>query len=841
MLPPTIYFSDAPRGGQIICEKNFMSNDIQSTRIFPSCPDEEIVISGTAGRYPNCENVEEYRHHLYNKIDMTSEEESRWSNSMSHELPKRKGVLKDISKFDAAFFGIHSKQANNMDPQGRTIIETAYESILDAGIHPKSLRGTKTGVFVAVCFSEAEKNMVFEQISVDSGFALSGCSRAMVANRISYCLNLTGPSFTIDTACSSSMFAIDQAFTALRNGQCDSALVCGTNLLLHPYTTINFFRLGMIAKDGVCRPFDESAAGYTRSEAICSIFLQKARNAKRIYAKLIYSDTNCDGYKNEGVHYPSGDKQYDLINDFYQHLNIDPCTISYVEAHGTGTKVGDPQECKTIDKIFCKNRKEPLLIGSVKSNMGHTEGSSGICSITKVIFAFESGIVAPNLNFVSVRKDIPALVEGRLKVCSELTPLPGNLVAVSSFGFGGANAHVLLGRFEKEKVNCGIPSDSVPRLVLWAARTKEGVEKLFDNLETKPLDAEFISLLHNIQKYEQAGFLYRGYSILEKNDANNNNTTVQKTRIIDRFDATKRPIVWIFTGMGSQWTGMATSMMQIDLYRETIYECHEILKPYGLDLISIVTSSDDTTFDNIINSFVGIAAIQIAIVNILRKLQIPFDYCIGHSVGELGCAYADGSMTAEQMILAAMARGVVSLETKVTYGSMAAVGLSYEEVKDMLPEGIEVACHNSCNSATLSGPKEDVTKFVLQMAHDINSSEVQKIMQEEESFEGRMDKCIHLMKNSEYSPEYLRNIGYGIMNRVRMVLRENEEYVGDKIKSNITLIRPTIKVVLDIENDYQLSQYNNGHVNVITIGGNHLSMLNNLQLYEIINDICLRQ
>lgn len=273
-------------------------------------------------------------------------------------------------------------------------------------------------------------------------------------------------------------------------------------------------------------------------------------------------------------------------------------------------------------------------------------------------------------------------------------------------------AHVLLARFEKEKINSGIPEDSVPRLVLWAGRTKVGVERVLDSLETKPLDAEFIALLHGIQKHDQSGFLYRGYSILDKNDANNNVTAKCKSRMIEHFDAAKRPIVWVFTGMGSQWTGMATSLMQIGLFSDTIHKCHEILKPYGIDLISIVTSTDETTFDNIVNSFVGIAAMQIALVNILKALEVPFDYCIGHSVGELGCAYADGSLTAEQMLLAAYERGVVSVETKCTFGSMAAVGLSYEQIKDMVPQGIEVACHNSNNSATISGPKEDVTKFV---------------------------------------------------------------------------------------------------------------------------------
>lgn len=282
-----------------------------------------------------------------------------------------------------------------------------------------------------------------------------------------------------------------------------------------------------------------------------------------------------------------------------------------------------------------------------------------------------------------------------------------------------------MARFEKEKINFGIPNDSVPRLVLWAGRTKEAVERVFDSLETKPLDAEFVGLLHNIQKYEQSGFLYRGYSILEKNDGNNNITAKCRSRMIEHFDSPKRPIVWLFTGMGSQWTGMATSLMQIDLFRESIQQCHEILKPYGIDLISIVTSTDEKTFDNIVNSFVGIAAIQIAIVNILRALEVPFDYCIGHSVGELGCAYADGSLTQQQMLLAAYERGVVSVETKCTFGSMAAVGLSYEQIKGMLPESIEVACHNSNNSATISGPQGDVSKFVEDLkSKDIFAKEV---------------------------------------------------------------------------------------------------------------------
>lgn len=390
-----------------------------------------------------------------------------------------------------------------------------------------------------------------------------------------------------------------------------------------------------------------------------------------------------------------------------------------------GTRVGDPEECKTLDNIFCKGRKEPLLIGSIKSSVGHSESSSGVCSITKVLLAFETGIVSPNINFTENRKEIPALVEGRLKVCIENTPLPGNLIAVNSFGFGGANAHALFSKFKKEKFNDGIPDDDVPRLILWAGRTKEAVETVFERLEKMPLDAEFISLLQDIQKYELSGNLYRGYTILEKGDPLVSKNAVCKIQAIEHFDAIKRPIVWMFAGMGSQWTGMATSLLQIDIFRESIEKSHKILEPFGLDLMSIITKDDNTIFDNIVNSFVGIAAIQIAIVDILKSLNIPFDYCIGHSVGELGCGYADGSLTAEQMVLAAYARGLVSIETKVIHGSMAAVGLSYEQIKDRVSEGIEIACHNSCNSVTLSGPQEKVANFVDELkAEKIFAKEV---------------------------------------------------------------------------------------------------------------------
>lgn len=203
------------------------------------------------------------------------------------------------------------------------------------------------------------------------------------------------------------------------------------------------YRIGVLATDGYCRPFDDGASGYVRSEVICVVFLQKAKDAKRMYAKILYSKTNCDGHKTEGITYPAGRIQQKLLSEFYDDVEIDPSSLAYMEAHSTGTVVGDPEECIALDNIFCKKRKSPLLVGSVKSNVGHSESSSGVCSIAKVILAFERGEVAPNINFVTNRKGVQALQEGRLKVCTEVTKLKGELIGINSFGFGGANAHCL--------------------------------------------------------------------------------------------------------------------------------------------------------------------------------------------------------------------------------------------------------------------------------------------------------------------------------------------------------------------------------------------------------------
>ncbi|XP_053963784.1 fatty acid synthase [Anastrepha ludens] len=690
------------------------------SRSFPETAGDDIVISGMAGKFPNSHNIEEYEYNLYNKIDMVDDDERRWRH-FNPEIPKRAGKIHDLEKFDATFFGVHFKQAHTMDPQTRILIETAYEAVIDAGINPKNLRGTKTGVYVGSCISESEKTWFYEKVS-SGGFGITGCSRAMMANRISYCLGLQGPSFLVDTACSSSMYALDSAFSALRSGEIDAAIIGGSNLILHPFVTLQFARLGVLASDGYCRPFDKNASGYTRAEAINCLFLQRRREAKRVYATVVYSKTNCDGYKPEGITYPSGKLQEQLIAEFYNEIDVKPIDLGYLEAHSTGTVVGDPEECRAIDNILCSQRKEPLLVGSVKSNIGHSESASGICSLVKACLAFENGKIAPNINFSEVKPEITALSEGRLVVVKEVENLEKPYIGVNSFGFGGANAHALLKGFDKPKINNGVPNDDIPRLLTWAGRTEESINEVFNSVEKKPLDAEFVALLHNIQKEEVSGMVFRGYAVFEKCGTERVKTLV---RDVQHFTGIKRPVVWVFSGMGSQWTAMGASLLQIPTFFQSITRSHYTLQSKGLDLMNILTSTDPTIFDNIMHSFVGIAAIQIGLVDVLRSLNIEPDYIIGHSVGELGCGYADGCFTAEQMILASYYRGKVSLEMEKIKGSMAAVGMGYKNIVNMLPDVIEVACRNSSDSCTISGPADDIAKFVADLkAKDIFAKEV---------------------------------------------------------------------------------------------------------------------
>lgn len=460
------------------------------------------------------------------------------------------------------------------------------------------------------------------------------------------------------------------------------------------------------SKIGACKAFDESGNGYVRSDGCVVTFLQKANDSRRIYATVLNVRTNTDGAKDQGITFPNGQMQNRLIRETYEEIGLDPRDVTYVEAHGTGTKVGDPQEVNSICDFFCKDRKTPLLIGSVKSNMGHSEPASGVCSIAKILIAMEAGVIPGNLHFKSPNPDLYGIMDGRMKVVDRNMEWNGGIIGLNSFGFGGANAHVILKSNPKPK-SIGTIGE-IPRLVACSGRTEEAVEKMLDEAEANRNDEEFLGLLNEIHAKNIPMHYHRGYTVMTADGSNQ--------REVVEFRDEKRPIWFIYSGMGSQWASMAKEMMSVDVFRQAINKCAEILKPEGVDLLDILTKSDESKFDNILNSFVSIAAVQVALTDVLTSQGIHPDGMIGHSVGELGCAYADGCFTAEQTVLAAYWRGRSILDTDLIPGQMAAVGLSWEDCQEKLPRDVIAACHNSVDSVTISGPINSIDKVVKELS-----------------------------------------------------------------------------------------------------------------------------
>lgn len=460
--------------------------------------------------------------------------------------------------------------------------------------------------------------------------------------------------------------------------------------------------------NGVSQPFDKNASGYVRSEACCVLFLQKSSSAFRAYATILNSCTNNDGFKREGSSTPSVKIQKELLKSTYEKIGLKQNEVDYIEAHATSTEVGDTTELQTIDEYFSEDRENPLIIGSVKGNTGHSEGASGVVSIIKSILMFENEILIPNININELR-DCPGFENGRLKVPLEATNFDGRIIGVNNFGVLGANAHTVLKKNSKIKTN--IETSKIPKLLLWSGRNEEAVNVIFDNILAKPIDIEFFGLLQSSQIESFPSFNSKGFAIFD----NSENLSMCIDRQIIQGDKIDRPIVFVYSGVGSQWLEMGRDLMKIPLISESIQKCHDVLMKNDINLKSILTSKCPDIFHNCINIFVGIISIQIALTDLLHKIGIIPNFIIGHSVGEIGCAYADGNLTLEETILTAFSRGQATIEGIKEPGLMAAVAMSYEELQEILPHDIQIACHNSVESCTITGPMKSVEMFVKEI------------------------------------------------------------------------------------------------------------------------------
>ncbi len=362
------------------------------------------------------------------------------------------GFVDQLKRFDASFWGISPREAMRMDPQQRWLLETAWEALEDAGVPPASLRGTTTGVFVGISANDYHTLQLSDNHHIDV-HTNSGGTLSIAANRVSYMLDLRGPSLSVDMACSSALVAVSLACQAIWSGKCQGALVGGVNVLISPNSSIGFSKAGMLSPSGQCFAFDERANGYVRGEGAGLVYLkplsQAQRAGDRIYAVVRAAVVNQDGHTSS-MTVPGVESQTAMLRQAYREAGIRPQDVDYIEAHGTGTPVGDPIESEALGKVLGEGRanNQKCLIGSVKTNIGHLESGSGIAGMIKAALVLHHGMIPPNQNFRTPNPRIPFDALG-LEVVRELRPLPQpegrlSVACVNSFGFGGTNAHVVM-------------------------------------------------------------------------------------------------------------------------------------------------------------------------------------------------------------------------------------------------------------------------------------------------------------------------------------------------------------------------------------------------------------
>ncbi|XP_050423058.1 fatty acid synthase-like [Adelges cooleyi] len=641
---------------------------------------DEVVISGISGKFPECNGADEFQALLFNKINGVTDDTRRWNQKNSHTPTAT----------------VHSKLATVTDPMTRILNERAVEAIIDAGISPHDLNGTNTAVFTSTFLSEFENVLAKDS---PSAFFMLGFAKSMQANRISYTLNLTGPSFVMVNGTQSLMLAKKM----IECGYIDTAIVGVCNLISNFLVQKQFNKLNSLTQTTQTRSFSDDTDGYNRSEGCIVLLLQKASNAKRSYGTILSVKALQFGDHQGHITNHSKDNLKSTILEAYKEAKVDPSAVNFIEANGCGIKAEDDLELNVMEEIFCTNqRKTPLKIGSVKSNIGHTEECSLFASIIKAIITFESGYIPPNINYSTPNSNIKSIRNKKMQVVTQKTPFNDDIIGITSFGYVNEFNHVVLKRNNKKNPNKST-ENVIPQLILASGRTNENSVDTIKKILIHGSNKEYISLTQNIFSKTIHGHYHRSFAIYPSSE-----------EIGEAWNVTlkKRPVWFVFSGMGSQWPGMGTDLMRLPIFAESIRKSDVVLRSKGIDIIDIITTVQPSIFENILNSFVGIAAIQIALVDVLNALEIVPDGIIGHSVGELGCAYADGCLTAEEMLLAAYARGVASIETDLIPGMMAAIGVGYLGIKNRLPEDIDVACHNSASSCTISGPVDSVKKFV---------------------------------------------------------------------------------------------------------------------------------
>ncbi|MDZ8184143.1 MAG: type I polyketide synthase [Nostoc sp. ChiSLP02] len=712
---------------------------------------EPVAIIGIGCRFPGANNPEAFWHLLRNGIDAISEVPvDRWDiEKFYHPQPgtpgkmntRFGGFIEQVDKFDPDLFGISPREAKAMDPQQRLVLEVAWEALENAGIVPAEISGSQTGVVVGIGNYDygilSSKDL--DRISAYHG---TGNTISIAATRLSYLLNLKGPSFTIETACSSSLVALHQACQSLRNQETDLFVVGAVSLMLSPQQTITYSNAHMMAGDGRCKTFDAKANGYVRGEGCGVIVLKRLADAIRdgdnIQAIIRGSAVNQDGLSN-GMTAPNGSAQQAVIRQALQNAGVEPSQISYIEAHGTGTSLGDPIEIKALKTVLIQGRssEQPCWIGSVKTNIGHLEAAAGMAGLLKVVLALKHQQIPPHLNLQELNPLIsfagtPFAIPCQLQPWQVNTP---RFAGISSFGFGGTNAHVILeeGR-PQQQGNRSQEVDTLERplhLLTLSAKTPAALSELAqrytnfldENPELALADICYTANTKRSQFEHRLAVLAKSNSELQQQLQLFAAGTQATGVVTGQAQGNKRrKIAFLFTGQGSQYAGMGQKLYQTQAkFRQTIDQCDQILKPY-LDkpLLEVLYPQPGITspIDNTNYTQAALFALEYALYQLWQSWGIKPDIVLGHSVGEYVAACVAGVFSLEDGLKLIAARGRL-MQALPENGSMVAVMATVEQLQPLLAaysEKIAIAAVNGARSLVISGEKSAISEICSQLA-----------------------------------------------------------------------------------------------------------------------------